>query len=113
MDKLKKYGAIVKSAILKHADFKEDSREESEIQIVLDETRHHYYLMDIGWNNMERIHVCLMHIDVKKNGKIWIQKDFTEDGIAAWLMDQGIPQKDIVLGFHAPFKRSFTDFAVA
>lgn len=69
--------------------------------------------MDIGWENMKRIHVCLLHLDVKKDGKIWIQKDFVEAGIATELMEAGIPKTDIVLAFHAPFKRPFTNFANA
>jgi hypothetical protein len=47
-----------------------------------------------------------------KDGKIWIQHDGTEGGIANDLVDHGVPKHDIVLGFHAPFKRQFTDFAV-
>ncbi len=113
MDKVEKYRQIVKNAILQHSDFQDDNREESEAQLVFDDERGHYYLMDIGWDDMERIHTCLLHLDVKKDGKVWIHKDFVEAGIATELMDAGIPKKDIVLAFHAPFKRPFTEFAVA
>jgi hypothetical protein len=112
MDKLKKYQNVVKKAILKYADFQDNSREESEIQPVFDEKRNHYFLMDIGWKNMHRIHTCLLHIDIK-NDKIWIHKDFVEQGIATDLMEMGIPKSDIVLGFQAPYKRPYTEFAVA
>ena len=47
-----------------------------------------------------------------KDGKIWIQHDGTEVGIALELVKQGVPKHDIVLGFHAPFKRQFTEFAI-
>lgn len=112
MDRLKKYTEAIKSAIQKHADFKETGREESEIQTIFDDERGHYYLMDIGWEDMRRIHTCLLHLDLK-NGKIWIQKDFTEAGIATDLMEAGISKDKIVLGFQAPFKRAFTEFAAA
>ena len=54
---------------------------------------------------------CILHIDII-DGKIWIQHDGTEGGIALDLIDHGVPKQDIVLGFHSPFKRQFTDFAV-
>lgn len=53
----------------------------------------------------------IIHVDIKDN-KIWIQKDGTEIGIANELIAAGVPKEDIVLGFHAPYKREFTDFAV-
>jgi hypothetical protein len=37
----------------------------------------------------------------------------TEDGITNELLAAGIPQKDIVLGFHEPEVRQYTGFAVA
>jgi len=112
MDRIVKYKEVIKSAILKHADFRETDREESEIQTIFDDQRGHYYLMDIGWEDMRRIHTCLIHLDLK-NDKIWIQKDFTEEGIAIDLLKAGIPKDKIVLGFQAPFKRGFTEFAAA
>ncbi|WP_422387058.1 element excision factor XisI family protein [Anabaena sphaerica] len=51
-----------------------------------------------------------MHIDIK-NGKIWIQHDGTEVGIATLLLIKGVPKQDIVLAFHAPEMREFTEFA--
>ncbi|MHC5722687.1 MAG: element excision factor XisI family protein [Nostoc sp.] len=44
-----------------------------------------------------RIHGCLVHIDLI-DGKIWIQRDGTEEGIAADLERAGIPKEHIVLG---------------
>lgn len=51
------------------------------------------------------------NVDIKDN-KIWIQRDGTEIGIANELVAAGVSKEDIVLGFHAPYKREFTDFAV-
>jgi hypothetical protein len=51
-------------------------------------------------------------IAAEKDGKIWIQHDGTEIGIANQLVELGIPKSDIVLAFHSPFKRQFTEFAV-
>ncbi len=68
-------------------------------------------MVHVGWSNKRRVYGCVLHVDIK-NGKIWIQHDGTEGGIADELMDRGVPKHDIVLGFHSPFKRQFTDFAV-
>jgi hypothetical protein len=40
-----------------------------------------------------------------KDGKIWIQHDGTEIGIANELVKLGVPKDDIVLAFHEPFVR--------
>jgi len=45
--------------------------------------------------------------------KIWIEEDMTEDGIATYFLEQGVPREDIVLAFHPPFMRPLTEFAVA
>lgn len=45
--------------------------------------------------------------------KYWIQNDGTEVGIANVLVERGVPQQDIVLAYHAPYLRKFTDFAVS
>ena len=51
-----------------------------------------------------------VHLDVRE-GMIWVQVDNTEPGIADELVELGIPKDKIVLGFQAPFKRKFTEFA--
>ncbi|MBV7337555.1 XisI protein [Chloroflexi bacterium TSY] len=48
-----------------------------------------------------------------RNGKFWIEEDWTEEGIATHLVEAGVPKSDIVLGFHAPNMRPHTEFAVA
>jgi hypothetical protein len=54
----------------------------------------------------------LLHLDIK-DGKIWIQYDGTEGGIALELVELGVPKEDIVLGYHSPSVRGFTEFAVS
>lgn len=48
-----------------------------------------------------------------KNGKVWIQYNGTEAEITDNLVKAGIPEEDIVIGFHSPYKRKFTKFAVS
>ncbi|MEH2221362.1 MAG: element excision factor XisI family protein [Nostoc sp.] len=41
-----------------------------------------------------------------------MQRDDREIGIANELIAAGVSKEYIVLGFHAPYKREFTDFAI-
>jgi hypothetical protein len=81
-----------------------------ETQAVLDTERDHYLLLHTGWRENRRTHGCSLHLDIK-DGKIWIQHDGTEIGIATQLLELGVPAHDIVLAFHSPNMRKFTEFA--
>lgn len=81
-------------------------------EVVFDRGRDRYLWMDIGWDGDRRIQGCLVHIDLI-DGKIWIQRDGTEEGIAADLERAGIPKEHIVLGFRSPELRPYTGYAVA
>ncbi len=79
---------------------------------MIDRENHHYQLSSVGWRNKDyRVHGCLLHVDIKGD-KIWIQHDGTEEGIANFFVEKGIPKEKIVLAFHAPYKRQYTGFAV-
>jgi hypothetical protein len=81
-------------------------------EVVFDRTRDRYLWMDVGWDKDRRVHGCLVHIDLI-DGKIWIQRDGTEEGVAADLERAGISKEDIVLGFRPPELRPYTGYAVA
>ncbi len=38
--------------------------------------------------------------------------DCTETGVANELVEMGVPKHDIILAFHAPYKRQYTGFGV-
>lgn len=85
---------------------------EIQAEVVFERQRDRYLWMDIGWDGDRRIHGCLVHIDII-DGKIWIQRDGTEEGIAADLERAGIPKEHIVLGFRLPKIRPYTGYAIA
>ncbi len=78
---------------------------------VFDLQADHYLLLLIGREGAKRVHGCLVHLDIIQ-GKIWIQRDGTEEGIATALLDAGVPKDRIVLGFRSPAMRKHTEFAV-
>ena len=85
---------------------------EVQIEPVFDRENDRYLLMIVGRENDRRVHGCLVHIDIL-NGKLWIQRDGTERGIANELVNAGVPKEQIVLGFRSPEIRKHTEFAVA
>lgn len=110
MDKLDRYRTYIQNIIAEYGSYK-PSYGQVEMEQVIDPVRDHYQLLSVGWNDFRRIHGCLLHIDIK-NGKIWIQHDGTEEGVAERLVEWGVPKEDIVLAFHAPYRRQYTGFAV-
>ena len=109
MEKLERYRQIVRDILTAHATTNEP---DIESQVICDTESDRYLLLDIGWQGLNRIYACYMHLDIK-DGKIWIQHNMTESDFADELVRLGVPKEDIVLGFHSPFMRQFTDYAVS
>lgn len=110
MAKVEEYRQHIQNLLREYASYKSAS-EDVESQTIFDTEHDHYQLVHAGWNNKRRVYGCVLHLDIK-DGKIWIQHDGTEIGIANQLVELGVPKSDIVLAFHSPFKRQFTEFAV-
>jgi len=98
------YGKIIEETLANHTG--NDLEEETEVQLIIDQEGNHYQILHLGWIEEEqvRVYACIIHIDIK-DGKIWIQRDGTEIGVANELLKMGVPKQDIVLGFQAPYKR--------
>ncbi len=109
MERVDRYRNFVENILREYGSYK-PAYGDVEVQLVFDRERDHYHLYSVGWNDQRRIRGDVLHIDIK-NGKIWIQHDGTERGIANDLVELGVPKQDIVLAFHAPYKRKYTEFA--
>ncbi len=81
-------------------------------QTIFDTERDHYQLVYVGWRGSKRLYGTVLHLDII-DGKIWIQQDGTEEGIANQLVELGVPKQHIVLGFDPPKMRHYTEFAEA
>jgi hypothetical protein len=81
-------------------------------EVLFDREHDRYALLTLGWNAGKRVHFLLVHIDIV-GGKVWIEKDNTEDSVAAELVQAGIPKSHIVLAFRPPEVRKHTEYAVA
>ncbi len=125
--KLEWYREVIESVLNEYAALPY-SYAKIEAEVVFDRLRDRYLWMDVGWDGDlgvghlsapparsvttdRRIHGCLVHIDII-DGQIWIQRDGTEDGIAADLERAGIPKEHIVLGFRLPEIRHYSGYGV-
>lgn len=113
MEKIKKY-KVIASEIL-DAMAKEYNTPEDPVEYIAikDENRGSYLLFSDGWVEDDRFYGCYVHIDVAANGKVWVRHDGTEDVVVDKLLDKGVPASDIVIGWHAPYERQYTEFAEA
>lgn len=110
MEKVTKYREAI-LALLKEYSIYKPSFGEVEVAEVIDTTNDHYQLMNIGWDDQSRVYGLVLHFDIK-DGKVWIQYNGTDRDVGEELVKMGVPKSDIVVGFHSPFKRKFTEYAV-
>lgn len=110
MDTLEQDRQIIQTIISEYAKIPY-AYGEIERHSVFDSERDRYLLMIIGWEGVRQVHGCIIHVEII-DGKIWIHRDGTEDGIASELLKAGIPKERIVLGFKSPQIRKHTGFAV-
>lgn len=103
------YPAIVRTILQRHST-PGLHRGETALHLICDTESDRYQVLHLGWDGPKRIFGCIAYVTIQ-NGKIWIERDGTELGIATELLQAGIPPTDIVLGFHAPDRRALTEFA--
>ncbi len=113
MDKIAKYSQIIQQ-MLEEIAAMTPSEEGVDNQIIMDEKRGHYLLYSVGWEKKRWIYGSYVHLDVKPDGKVWLQHDGTSLRIAEELHSRGIPKQDMVIGFHSPQTRAHTEeYAIA
>jgi len=109
MDRIDSYRQIIEKIF---SEYMEIPYKYGEIrnEIIISQDSNRYLLLMTGWREDQRIYGCLTHIDII-NGKLWIQHDNTEQGVAEDLERYGVKKEDIVLGFHPPDVRPYTGYA--
>lgn len=109
MGTINEYREYIQKLLTEHARLVWDERIQA--QTIFDTERDHYQLVYVGWRDSKRVYGTVLHLDII-DGKIWIQQDGTEVGIANQLVELGVSCQDIVLGFDPPKMRHYTDFAL-
>jgi hypothetical protein len=114
MEEITELRNIIEKVLREYAEFYRAANaqrsDENMVEVVLDHEGHHYILFNIAWKGYERTHYAVVHFDII-NGKIWIQKDSTEEGAATDLEKYGVPKDKIVLAFKSPALRKYTEYA--
>ncbi|HXU37263.1 MAG TPA: XisI protein [Blastocatellia bacterium] len=110
MDKLDRYRDAIERILTEYAQIRY-SYGNLENRLLFDRERDQYAIISLGWNEKHREHGVVAHLEIK-DGKVWIQEDNTESGVATDLEPAGIPKEDIVLGFRHPQLRPYTEYAV-
>ncbi len=111
MDRLSHYRQVIEQILRQHTQVAY-AHGELALETVFDRDANRYLLMLLGRDQQRRVHGCLAHIDII-DGKIWIQRDGTETGLANELVAADVPKEDIVLGFRSPELRQHTEFAAS
>jgi hypothetical protein len=113
MDQLTHYRALLERILKDWASLaNRRASKEVETHCVFDEERNHYLVLNLGWSGDRRVRDATVYARLR-NGKIWIEEDWTEEGITKDLLKAGVPKEDIVLAFQHPTMRPLTEFAVA
>jgi hypothetical protein len=92
-----KYRAAIKTVLETYAQLR-PSHGDIRLDVIFDETRDRYGLMQVGWDRGRRVHGNLIYITLQ-NDKIYLEYDGIEHGITTDLIEQGIAEQDIVLSF--------------
>ncbi|HEX8914196.1 MAG TPA: XisI protein [Humisphaera sp.] len=114
MDKLNTYSSAIKDALSDFAAVANRTPDPAaETLCAFDDARGHYLLLNAGWSGGHRLRGNTVFVRVR-DGKVHIEEDWTEDGIADDLLRRGIPEDDLVLAFQAaPPKMRRSGSAVA
>jgi XisI protein len=116
MDKVNKYKKIVRQVVEEIVALSPEIEDGIENQLITDDEHGHYLYFGVGWENGTNkwFYATFIHIDVKPNGRVWLQHDGTDLRIAERLAEKGISKSDIVIGFQPPHVREdMLDYAVA
>jgi hypothetical protein len=107
------YSKLIKKILESYVELCQRQANSSlETFLIADDVNHHYLWMNLGWQKGDRVNGPTVYVRIRE-GKFWIEEDWTEEGIATDLMRAGVPKTDIVLAFHEPKIRELTGFAVA
>jgi hypothetical protein len=112
MDKLTEYPNLITHILNEYIELSNRHPNRNiETFLIVDERKNHFIWMNLGWQKGDRVTGITVYVRIR-DGKFWIEEDWTEEGIANELVRAGVPKEDIVLAFHEPQMRPYTDFAV-
>jgi hypothetical protein len=82
-----------------------------EAKTVFDRESKRFLKLTVGWDGSRQVHGVVVDVELRE-GKFWIHRDGTEEGIAADLEQAGIPKDRIVLAWIPEDQRRYSEYAV-
>ena len=107
-NKLDHHRQLLQQIIRQHAAMKLGDRQLESLAIC-DPTNDNFLLMDVGYDQAGRADDVIIHLRLRADGKVLIEYDGIEYGIARDLLDAGIAPDDILFNMYAtprPFKEA-------
>jgi len=95
MDTVKTYREIVQELILRYSEFR-PSHGDIRLDVLFDEERDRYALMQSGWDGDRRVRGNLLYVVIEA-GKVVVEYDGMEQGITDELVARGVAEEDVVL----------------
>jgi hypothetical protein len=112
MEKIEKYGLAIVNLLTEYIpDHFQNNIEE---HLISDFEHGHFQLLRTGWADKDTFRMgIVLHFQLKKDGKVWVLANWTEDDVAQALIERGVLKSDIVLGFQPEYIRPYSGYAVA
>lgn len=109
MDRREHYREVIIKAITASKNYRYPPKQEQiETLFLRDEAQDQYMLYQMGWLGSKPISNVVILARIK-DGKIWIDEDWTEDGIVMDLLRSGVPREDIVQAWVHPNLREMPE----
>ncbi len=105
MDQLKQFRPIIERLLAEHLEFAAGD-DQIECIPIIDREGSNYLLLELGWQAPRRIYNVVFHVRLHE-GKIWVEQDWTREGIAVRLMEAGVPEELIAYGYQEPDIRPY------
>jgi hypothetical protein len=106
MEKIKKYEKIIIKLL---QSLKANATEDL---LVLDKENHHYQLLFVGLDSRNSYFFRVrLHFSIREDGVICIFENRTEEEVGDWLIAQGVPKSDILVGFLPLHIRQYEGYA--
>ncbi len=111
LNKLDRYRQILKQVVEHHAALKPGDRQLDSIAIC-DPSNDNYLMMDVGYDHVGRADDVIIHLRLRADGKVLIEYDGIEYGIARDLLEAGVAREDIFFNMYRE-PRPLTDTVAA
>lgn len=107
LDKLERYRQILQRVVEYHAAMPGEPEDVESIPIC-DPVHDNYLLMDVGQEGNRRAAYVVFHLRLQ-DGRVRVERDGIEYGIAQDLIKAGIAEEDIVFTFYGAEPRSIAE----